>query len=103
MSPAGIQHVVVLVLENQSFDRMLGYVTLPDPRQRLEALTGNESNPAPPDPPVKVSKTTSPEAYVTDPGPGHSIDDIVRVSVPEGFTVRARGRTLPCRPTAASC
>ena len=76
MSPAGIQHVVVLVLENQSFDRMLGYVTLPDPRQRLEALTGNESNPAPPDPPVKVSKTTSPEAYVTDPGPGHSIDDI---------------------------
>jgi len=76
VSPAGIQHVVVLVLENQSFDRMLGYVTLPDPRQRLEALTGNESNPAPPDPPVKVSKTTSPEAYVTDPGPGHSIDDI---------------------------
>jgi len=76
VSPAGIRHVVVLVLENQSFDRMLGYVTLPDPRQKLEGLTGNESNPAAPDPPVKVSKTTSPEAYVTDPGPGHSIDDI---------------------------
>ena len=29
MSPADIRHVVVLVLENQSFDRMLGYVTLP--------------------------------------------------------------------------
>jgi Phospholipase C len=36
MSPADIRHVVVLVLENQSFDRMLGYVTLPDPRQKLD-------------------------------------------------------------------
>jgi phospholipase C len=78
VSPAGIRHVVVLVLENQSFDRMLGYVTLPDPRQKLEGLTGNESNPAaPPDPgdPVKVTKTSAPEAYVTDPSPGHSLDD----------------------------
>ena len=78
MSQAGIRHVVVLVLENQSFDRMLGFVTLPDPRQKLDGLTGLESNPAsPPDlgDPVKVSKATSPEAYVTDPSPGHSLDD----------------------------
>ena len=32
MSPAGIRHVVVLVLENQSFDRLLGWVTLPEDR-----------------------------------------------------------------------
>lgn len=76
MSPAGIRHVVVLVLENQSFDRMLGYVTLPDPSQKLEGLTGNESNPAAPGDAVKVTKTSAPEAYVTDPSPGHSLDDV---------------------------
>ena len=78
MKTTGIRHVVVLVQENQSFDRMLGYVTLPDPKQKLEGLTGDESNPVSPGSPgetVKVSRTTSPEAYVTDPSPGHSLDD----------------------------
>jgi phospholipase C len=78
MSPAGIRHVVVLVLENQSFDRMLGWVTLPDPAQKLDGLTGRESIPAsPPDPGdlVPVSKIATPDAYVTDPSPGHSLDD----------------------------
>jgi len=78
MSPAGIRHVVVLVQENQSFDRMLGWLTLPDAAQRLDGLTGRESNPAsPPDPVdlVPVSKISTPDAYVTDPSPGHSLDD----------------------------
>ena len=77
MSPADIRHVVVLVLENQSFDRMLGFVTLPDPRQKLDGLTGLESNPSPLDPGdlVTVSRATTAEAYVTDPSPGHSFDD----------------------------
>ncbi len=78
MSPADIRHVVVLVLENQSFDRMLGFVTLPDPRQKLDGLTGLESNPASPPNPgdlVTVSRATTAEAYVTDPSPGHSFDD----------------------------
>ena len=78
MNPAGIRHVVVLVLENQSFDRLLGWVTLPDRAQRLDGLTGQESVPAaPPDPGnlVPVSKISTTDAYVTDPGPGHSIDD----------------------------
>ena len=46
MSPAGIRHVVVLVQENQSFDRLLGWVTLPDRARRLDGLTGRESVPA---------------------------------------------------------
>jgi phospholipase C len=78
MSPAGIRHVIVLVLENQSFDRMLGWVTLPDPAQRLDGLTGRESVPAsPPDQGdlVPVSRISTPDAYVTDPSPGHSLDD----------------------------
>ena len=80
MSPADIRHVVVLVLENQSFDRMLGYVTLPDPRQRLDGITGAEGNPTSPATPgdlVTVSKATTPDAYVTDPSPGHSFDDAI--------------------------
>jgi len=78
MSPAGIRHVVVLVLENQSFDRMLGWVNLPDPAQKLDGVTEGQSIPAsPPDPgdPVPVSKVSTPDAYVTDPSPGHSLDD----------------------------
>src|SRR5580765_4442632 len=67
MSPADIRHVVVLVLENQSFDRMLGYVTLPDPRQKLDGITGRESNPVSPTSPgdlVTVSKATTADAIV---------------------------------------
>ena len=78
MSPAGIRHVVVLVLENQSFDRMLGWVRLPDPAQKLDGVTEGLSIPAsPPDPGdlVPVSKVSTPDAYVTDPSPGHSLDD----------------------------
>src|SRR6266542_1984353 len=57
---------------------MLGFVSLPDPRQKLDGLTGRESNPAsPPNPDdrVTVSRATTANAYVTDPSPGHSFDD----------------------------
>ncbi len=74
-----IRHVVVLMLENQSFDRLLGYLRLDDPTQRVEGLTGQESNPlAPPGDmtPVPVTRTSAPSAYVVDPGPGHDFEDI---------------------------
>ncbi len=73
-----IKHVVVLMLENQSFDRLLGFVTLDDPAQKLDGLTGDESNPlaAPRDmTPVRVRRLTTPSAYVPDPGPGHDFAD----------------------------
>lgn len=43
-----IEHFVVLMLENRSFDQMLGflYENQKGPRnQHFEGLTGNESNP----------------------------------------------------------
>src|SRR5262249_9188268 len=43
-----IRHIVVLMLENQSFDRLLGYLDLADPAQKVEGLTGAESNPVSP-------------------------------------------------------
>jgi phospholipase C len=74
-----IRHIVVLMLENQSFDRLLGYLDLGDPAQKIDGLTGAEMNPvAPPADmtPVPVQRVTTPSVYVTDPGPGHDFEDV---------------------------
>jgi phospholipase C len=74
-----IRHIVVLMLENQSFDRLLGYLDLGDPAQKLEGLTGAETNPVSPPTdmtPVPVQRVSTPSAYVTDPGPGHDLEDV---------------------------
>lgn len=39
-----IEHIVVLMLENRSFDHMLGYLSLEGGRQDVDGLTGNEVN-----------------------------------------------------------
>ncbi|MBC7912350.1 MAG: hypothetical protein H7Y30_17720 [Pyrinomonadaceae bacterium] len=39
-----IDHIVVLMLENRSFDHMLGYLSLEGGRQDVDGLTGNEVN-----------------------------------------------------------
>jgi phospholipase C len=74
-----IRHVVVLMLENQSFDRLLGYLDLGDPTQRLEGLTGAEVNPvAPPTDmtPVPVQRVSTPSVYVTEFDLGHDFEDV---------------------------
>ena len=43
-----IRHLVVLMLENQSFDRLLGYLDLDDRMQKIEGVTGTETNPLSP-------------------------------------------------------
>lgn len=53
LSPAGLQnidHLVVVTMENRSFDHMLGYLSLPrarggDGRTDVDGLVGGESNP----------------------------------------------------------
>ena len=89
--PADIRHVVVLMLENQSFDRLLGFVRLDDPSQRLDGLTGEETLPVAPGDPtrvVRLGRGTAPALQVTDPNPGHQFEDIAmqvfgREQVPE--------------------
>ena len=74
-----IEHVVVLMLENQSFDRLLGFVRLDDASQRLDGLSGNEAVPAGAGDAarlVTVRRASTPDAYVTDPNPGHQLEDI---------------------------
>lgn len=74
-----IEHVVVLMLENRSFDHMLGflYAGSPPPRgQSFDGLTGNESNNDSQGNPVQVFKITpnTPDGYYypgADPGEGY--------------------------------
>lgn len=78
---AAIEHVVVLMLENRSFDHMLGFLytaTQPAPRgQAFEGLTGQEHNPNGPGPAVPVFRITAQtaDAYFkpgADPGEGYA-------------------------------
>ena len=78
---AGINHIVVLMLENRSFDHMLGYLyadagNVSPAGQPFEGLTGNESNPDASGNPVSVYQITpsTPNAYFmpgADPGEGY--------------------------------
>jgi phospholipase C len=76
-----VQHIVVLVLENRSFDHMLGFLYAdsenisPLTKQPFEGLTGKESNPDATGTPIPVSALTQGAANVyftpgADPGEG---------------------------------
>jgi phospholipase C len=69
-----IESVIVLMLENRSFDHMLGF--LPHPNPAFQSLTGEESNPAaePAAPPVKVSPTARTTLALD---PAHNHDDVM--------------------------
>jgi phospholipase C len=77
----GIQHIVVLMLENRSFDHMLGYLyadtgNVSPAGQPFEGLAGTESNPDANGNPVRVYQITpaTPNAYFmpgADPGEGY--------------------------------
>ena len=78
---SAIEHVVVLMLENRSFDHMLGFLysaegNVSPTGQPFEGLTGTESNPDASGQPVTVFKIepTTPNAYFmpgADPGEGY--------------------------------
>ena len=80
-SLSAIEHVVVLMLENRSFDHMLGFLyagsgNVSPAGQPFEGLTGTESNPDASGRPVTVFKIepTTPNAYFmpgADPGEGY--------------------------------
>jgi len=76
---ASVQHVVVLMLENRSFDHMLGFLypgNVTPSGQPFDGLTGTESNPGSNGQPVTVFRIepTTPSAYYmpgADPGEGY--------------------------------
>ncbi len=64
-----LKHIVVLMMENRSFDHMLGALRAQDPR--INGLTGNESNPDSTNEPVKVQPKAAFQGQL-DPDPDHS-------------------------------
>src|ERR1700685_4770936 len=78
---AAIDHIVVLMLENRSFDHMLGFLYAAEDNKSpaghpFEGLTGTETNPGADAKPVPIFKITSssPSAYLmpgADPGEGY--------------------------------
>ena len=75
-----IEHVVVLMLENRSFDNLLGRLYPNLTQQQFNGLTGNEANPDPDGNPVSVwndpPETSDATMTIPDPDPGELWTDI---------------------------
>jgi phospholipase C len=69
-----IEHLVVLMLENRSFDHMLGFLKTPE--YAIDGLTGAETNPsADHTPDVRVSRDAV-AAGDLNPDPSHEFEDV---------------------------
>jgi phospholipase C len=99
---ATVNHLVILMLENRSFDHMLGFLysdlgNVSTSKQPFEGLTGQESNPVANGKAVSVFKIapTGPYAYFmpgADPGEGYSATNSQLFGTP----------TAPIPPVAAN-
>jgi phospholipase C len=72
-----IKHVVVLMLENRSFDHLVGYMR--SGQYPIDGLLGTEFNPVTPGDPASANVPVSSDApYVPDlnPSPGHDIRNV---------------------------
>jgi len=69
----GLQHVVVLMMENRSFDHMLGALTAQDPR--IEGLTGSELNVDTDGKPAPVKPQARYQGQL-DPDPNHHFEGV---------------------------
>ena len=71
-----VEHFVVLMLENRSFDHMLGWLKQDDPQ--IDGLTGTESNPLLPADPSSPTVQVTNTAGFGDPDvdPGHDLLDV---------------------------
>jgi phospholipase C len=68
MAAKNIKHIVTLMMENRSFDHMLGALKKEDPR--IDGLTGNESNPDTKNEQIKVEPRAKFQGQL-DPDPDH--------------------------------
>jgi phospholipase C len=83
MSENRIQHLLVLMLENRSFDHMLGYLEYP-PEVPFEGLRGREADMGNPLPDGRVLLPAPDASYAIHPGPGHSHDDVMQQLLASG-------------------
>ncbi|KAG9457363.1 hypothetical protein H6P81_001871 [Aristolochia fimbriata] len=73
-SPGRIKTVVVLVMENRSFDHMLGWMKRLNPE--IDGVTGTESNPLSTKDPDSPRYYFGNQSVFVDPDPGHSFQAI---------------------------
>jgi phospholipase C len=78
MAASDIEHVVVLMMENRSFDHLFGYLDLPN----IDNLRGGDHWCSPAKAggaPVRPRPTTGVDSdYVTCPDPGHEMQDVTQ-------------------------
>ncbi|XP_047317790.1 non-specific phospholipase C2 [Impatiens glandulifera] len=72
--PGPIKTVVVLVMENRSFDHMLGWMKSLNPE--INGVTGSESNPTSTSDPNSSRVYFQNQSHYVDPDPGHSFQAI---------------------------
>ncbi|KAK3005475.1 hypothetical protein RJ639_017508 [Escallonia herrerae] len=73
-SASPIKTVVVLVMENRSFDHMLGWMKKLNPE--INGVTGSESNPTSATDPHSPRVFFDNKSHFVDPNPGHSFEAI---------------------------
>jgi phospholipase C len=74
-APLPIRHLIVVMLENRSFDHMLGWLKSAD--YAIEGLTGKETNPDPSGAPVPVRPLADFQGQL-DPDPAHTFAAVTR-------------------------
>lgn len=88
-----IRNLVVLMMENRSFDHALGYMRFSDPASPVEGLRGTESNPVP-NPPGGTETVGWNAAWYTKTDPGHEYEEVVEQLF--------GGTTVPSPPVATN-
>ena len=91
MPPAGLdnlRHLVVLMMENRSFDHMLGSLKAVDPR--IDGITGNESNLDTNGNTVKAQPLADYQGQL-DPDPDHDFDAVDQQIFDGGTTPTMQG------------
>lgn len=83
-----LQHLVVLMMENRSFDHMLGSLAAVNPA--IDGLTGNETNPDTTGTLVKVKAQAKYQSEL-DPDPGHDFAPVDRQIFNGGAVANMQG------------
>ena len=93
MALADIQHFVVLMMENRSFDHLLGYVDLPNSDNLLHGGPYTADAAAAGSPPVPVTKTSgAPPDFISKPDPLHEYINVTN-------QIFGQGKAPPSPPT----
>ncbi|KAH9613941.1 hypothetical protein KSS87_016153 [Heliosperma pusillum] len=93
-----IKTIVVLVLENRSFDHLIGWMKRLNPQ--INGLTGTECNPISTKNPGSKTVCVSDDVEYVDPDPGHEFEDVTKqiygssqIPVMNGFVEQALSMT----------